>query len=190
MMSHEETKKLVLTETEPTASPAPISQEPVSSADNTLQGGSESSAYEGVNLPEGFWAESPAYEAFKKLSAELKLSPEQFQHLVDFETTQARKQQEEATEEKRQILARWAEETKTLYGCALEQELRFALRAADSFGGPELRTLLEETGLGNHPVIIRTLSQIGRAISEDVCPGGNPSAPEDKTFAEALYGKN
>lgn len=65
-----------------------------------------------------------------------------------------------------------------------------AVRAADAFGGPELRALLERTGLGNHLAIVRTFYEIGKSISEDVLPGGKPAAPQDKTFAEALYGNH
>ena len=108
--------------------------------------------------------------------------------MAKVEITKAKFQQ--AQEQKRHIVERWAEETRALYGAGLEKELSYALRAADAFGGAELRTLLEDTGLGNHPVIIRTLSEIGKAISEDACPGGKPAAPQDKTFTEALYGKN
>ena len=42
------------------------------------------------------------------------------------------------------------------------------------------RELLEETGLGNHPVVIRTLSGIGRTISEDISAGGMPSPAVSK----------
>ena len=55
-------------------------------------------------------------------------------------------------------------------------------------GFPELRELLQSTGLGNHPVIVRTFNEIGKSISEDCMPGGKPAAVQDKTFAEALYG--
>ena len=126
---------------------------------------------------------------FKALSAQLDLSKQQIQKLVDFEAACAKRRAEESAAQKQQQCVAWANETKAQYGAALEQEITFALRAANTFGGPELRALLEETGLGNHPVIIRTLSGIGRTISEDACPGGTPAAPQDKTFAEALYGK-
>jgi len=129
------------------------------------------------------------WDAFKTLARELNLSTEQVNKLLAFETSCAAHKAQADLEQKHQQSATWARETKALYGAGLEQEIAFALRAANTFGGPALRTLLEETGLGNHPVVIRTLSGIGRTISEDTCPGGTPSAPQDKTFAEALYGK-
>ena len=129
-------------------------------------------------------------ETLEQLAAELKLAPEHAEKLAAFETAHAAHYAQQALEEKRRQTAAWASQTRARYGAGLEQEIAFALRAANTFGGPELRTLLEETGLGNHPVVIRTLSGIGRTISEDASLGGLPSAPQDKTFAEALYGKH
>ena len=146
-------------------------------------------SYEEVTWPEDISFDPAQTEAFKTLAHELKLSAEQVQKLVDFETQTARQNATQEADEKRQTLAAWAQQTKTLYGAHLEEEIAYALRAADTFGGPDFRALLEDTGLGNHPVMIRTLIGIGRSISEDFCPGGKPSAPQDKTFAEALYGK-
>ncbi len=128
-------------------------------------------------------------EMFKNLAAEWKLTPEQVKKLQTFSNDIAQRTVESAREQKRAQAVAWAHQTRALYGAGLEREIGFALRAADTFGGPELRQLLEETGLGNHPVVIRTLSGIGRTISEDASTGGIPTAPQDKTFAEALYGK-
>lgn len=147
-------------------------------------------SYEGLSLPEDISFPTENLAAFKQLAREMNLAEEQVQRLLDFESAHLRANFQQAQEQKRHTVERWAEETRALYGAGLEKELSYALRAADAFGGPELRTLLEDTGLGNHPVIIRTLSEIGKAISEDACPGGKPAAPQDKTFTEALYGKN
>lgn len=147
------------------------------------------SSYEKVVWPEDVSFQPNQVATFKGLAEELKLSAEQMQKLVDFETQAARENAAKTEEEKRDIIAGWARQTKALYGANLEEEISFALRAANAFGGPEFRALLEDTGLGNHPIMLRTLIGIGRCISEDACPGGQPAAKQDKTFAEALYGK-
>lgn len=147
------------------------------------------SSYPDIHLEEGVSFSPQDMADFKALAGELGLSAQQVQKLVDFESACAKRQAAERVAKKQQQTAAWANETRALYGSALEREVTFALRAANAFGGPELRELLEETGLGNHPVIIRTLSGIGKTISEDACPGGTPAVAQDKTFAEALYGK-
>ncbi|MCQ2410839.1 MAG: hypothetical protein MJ053_05075 [Elusimicrobiaceae bacterium] len=158
---------------------------PADQADTTQ----DLSNYDNLPLPQHASFTAQDWEDFKHMAADLKLSREQVEKLAAFETSCYERKQEAAAAQKHQQTAAWANETRALYGAGLEQEITFALRAANTFGGPELRALLEETGLGNHPVIIRTLSGIGRTISEDACPGGTPSAPQDKTFAEALYGR-
>ena len=149
----------------------------------------DQTSYEHLTWPEDISFQPERVHAFKTLAGELKLSSEQVQRLVDFETQSARENLAQNEKEKRDIIAGWAQQTKAIYGARLEEEIAFALRAANTFGGPEFRALLEDTGLGNHPIMLRTLVGIGRCISEDACPGGQPAAPQDKTFTQALYGK-
>lgn len=155
----------------------------------TLQTTNEDSVYGNLSFPQDFSAPQETQTAFKELLKQLNIPLESAQQLVDFETDIHRRSHEEQEENKRQIVERWAEESKKMFGANCAEEISFALRAADTFGGAELRELLQETGLGNHPVILRTLSAVGKAISEDVCLGGKPAAPADKTFSQALYGK-
>ena len=99
--------------------------------------------------------------------------------------------QEETQEQTRQeMLQRWADKTKAVLGPQYEEHLAVAVRAARTYGGEELQTLLKETGLGNHPVIVKTFYAIGRATGEDASTGGPAAAQTDKTFAQALYGAN
>lgn len=157
---------------------SPTEQE--TNTQDSLQNGSE---------PEKLPFTADDFKVFKTLAQECKLSPEQVDKWLAFQEGCAMHQTQHAQAQKREQIAAWAHQTRAVYGAGLEKEITFALRAADTFGGPELRELLEETGLGNHPVVIRTLSGIGRTISEDASLGGQPSAPQDKTFAEALYGR-
>ncbi len=151
---------------------------------------SDPAAYPDLKMPEDISFPQAALEEFKTLSKEMGLSGEQVQKLLDLEARYTRSGIQHGAEEKRHIVERWAEQTKEFFGPQCNEAVALAVRAADAFGGPELRELLEATGLGNHPVIVRTFHEIGKSISEDILPGGKPSAPQDKTFAEALYGKN
>jgi len=50
----------------------------------------------------------------------------------------------------------------------------------DKFGTPELTKLLNASGMGNHPEIIRAFYRAGKAISEDSFVGGSrATAPVD-----------
>lgn len=163
---------------------------PAAGPENRADAPQDPPLYEGLKLPDGILFDETSLDAFKTLSQAIGLSLEQVQKLVDFEGHFLRQGVSEEENQKQQIWENWAKQTKEMYGPDFEEAVSLAVRAADAFGGPELRQLLETTGLGNHPVIVRTFNEIGKRISEDSFPGGKSSALQDKTFAEALYGKN
>jgi hypothetical protein len=74
-------------------------------------------------------------------------------------------------------------------GEKLAENLGVARKALESFGSPELRSLLDETGLGNHPEVIRLLFRAGKAISEDKFVGGSPSGTGKLNPTSVLYDK-
>ncbi len=74
-------------------------------------------------------------------------------------------------------------------GDKLQENLGVARKALENFGTPELRSLLDETGLGNHPEVIRMLYRAGRAISEDRFVGGSASGTGRLNPTNVLYDK-
>ena len=72
--------------------------------------------------------------------------------------------------------ASWSESSRTdkeFGGDKLNENLAVAQKAMNAFGTPELRAVLNKTGLGNHPELIRAFVRAGKAISEDTfVPGG------------------
>ena len=51
-------------------------------------------------------------------------------------------------------------------------------RAVKAFGGDDLKKYLDESGLGNNPVLVKTFFNIGRAMMEDKFVEGDPSKPK------------
>jgi hypothetical protein len=79
-------------------------------------------------------------------------------------------------------------------GDNLQENLQVAKKALDSLATPELQNLLLESGLGNHPEIVRVFYRAGKAISEDSYVGSqqssqsNNNGPRDfNGLAAALY---
>ena len=70
-----------------------------------------------------------------------------------------------------------------------------AKKSLEAFGSDSLKSLLQETGFGNHPEIIRFMYRAGKAISEDSYVGNSQGAnakgngiPKDfNGIANALY---
>lgn len=75
-------------------------------------------------------------------------------------------------------------------GKPMDAVLATSAKALDRFGGAEFRTFLKDTGLGNHPAMVKFAFQAGSLISEDNefhKSGGVPNTP--KTTAEKFYGR-
>jgi hypothetical protein len=97
--------------------------------------------------------------------------------------------------------AKEAQEDKEIGGKNWKSSLSLAAKALDHFGAPSeikevegkkvetnpFRVLLNQSGLGEHPVMIRIFSNVGKALSEDgQFPRGEGAAPK-KSREEVLY---
>ena len=67
---------------------------------------------------------------------------------------------------------------KDIGGDKLAENLSVARKALETFGTPELRDVLNATGFGNHPAVIKAFYKIGQAISEDRFVTGGAKGPE------------
>ena len=139
-------------------------------------------------LPEGVQMDEAGIEAFSEVAKDLDLTQEAAQKMLDKMGTAMATRQAEALA---QVKAEWVEGAKAdkeFGGDKLTENLSVAKKALDQFGTPELRTLLNESGLGNHPEIIRAFYRAGKAISEDrFVPAGNGGPTGTKDPAKSLY---
>ena len=69
---------------------------------------------------------------------------------------------------------------------AQQAKLAIADKGLSAIGSPELRTLLNETGLGDNPEVIRAFYKAGLAASEDVVENGG-SGDTAKGGLDAMY---
>jgi hypothetical protein len=96
--------------------------------------------------------------------------------------------QREAESHASQVEA-WVNQVKTdkeIGGDALEQNLSHARKAIEVFGSPELKELLDATGLGNHPAIIKFAVAAGKKTLDDKLVTGAPKAGES-SLAKKLF---
>jgi hypothetical protein len=143
--------------------------------------------------PDGQGFDPEAMKVYAEVAKELNLSQDSAQKILDRMGPTVAQRQAAAIQK---VQAEWAEASRTdkeFGGDTLMDNLGVAKKALDSFGTPELRSLLNDSGLGNHPEIIRFMVRAGRAISEDRFVGGSapsPSRGSVKDFnsaAAALY---
>jgi hypothetical protein len=83
----------------------------------------------------------------------------------------------------------WVEQVKAdkdIGGDKLDENLGIARKALDHFGTPELKDVLNASGLGNHPAVIKAFVKAGKAISEDTfvtgAAKGSDTDPAKKLF--------
>lgn len=139
----------------------------------------EFKAPEGVSFGEG------VIGAFSEVAKELNLSQDAAQKVLDKMAPAIQARQMEQIEAARNTWAEAAKADKEFGGEKLDENLATAKKAIDTFGTPEFRALLNDSGFGNHPEVIRVFYRAGKAISEDrFVAGGGEGA---RTDARRLY---
>jgi hypothetical protein len=141
-------------------------------------------AYE-LQMPDGIELDKASADEFTTIAKELKLDQAAAQKLADIAAKQAQRQVDAHTA----LVESWVAQVKTdkdIGGDKLDENLSIARKALDTFGTPELRDVLNASGLGNHPAVIKAFVNAGKAISEDKfvagAAKGNDTDPAKKLF--------
>ncbi len=130
--------------------------------------------------PEGRNFDNEVINTFSEVAKELNLNQESAQKVLD---RVGPKMVERQMAELEKIRNGWIDSSKSdkeFGGDAITQNLSVAKKALDTFGTPELRTLLNQSGLGNHPELIRFFYRAGKTISEDSFVGTSVGAGSAK----------
>lgn len=138
--------------------------------------------------PEGFEFNEQILGKFSEVAKELKLSQDEAQKVAEVMAPAIAAQQQEALTAARTEWETSAKTDKEYGGEKLTENLATAKKALDQFGSPELKSLLEQSGLGSHPEVVRFFFRAGKAISEDKLVTGDKSG-EELSLADKLYGK-
>jgi hypothetical protein len=128
---------------------------------------------EGVDLPD------EGINAYRTVSHQLGLTQDQAAKLAQIDQQRLfdmRKKHQETREAKvkeveGQLKQAWGEE--------FEARASRAGLVIDKFGGKDFSGFLKQTGLNNHPLLIKFLDAVGGQFSEDQLHEGKPK-PEDK----------
>lgn len=155
----------------PPATPPAPAQEPV---------------YE-LQVPEGYAVNEDIKSEFVGLVKELKLDPKDAQRFADLSLKMQQKQAEDYAKAREEWIA-LVKTDKDIGGEAMNENLAIARKGLDTFGTPELKYLLETTGFGNHPEIIKAFWRVGKKISEDhFVAGGTGHSTGAASDARRLY---
>lgn len=127
-------------------------------------------------------------QKFEEIARELDLSQEGAQKMLDTIAPQIVKAQEAAHAK---IVSDWADQAKAdkeIGGEKFAENLAVAKKALETFGTPELREVLDKSGLGNHPELIRAFMRAGQKISSaSFVPAGRADTTPTQTAGAKLY---
>jgi hypothetical protein len=147
-----------------------------------------------LKLPEGFKA-GPEVEQFKGWAKEAGLKSEQAQAVFDMHLASQQAQLQAIAEQQTQQRKEWAEALaadKEFGGAKYEENRIIAQKAVTQFAGPEFAKWLNDTGLGDHPELMRTFWKVGKALGEDKPSetgkgAGQPPAADKDAHLKDIY---
>lgn len=146
-------------------------------------------SYSDFTLPEGVALDPEVMGEFKAAAKELNLPQDAAQKLADIGAKMTLKNAQAMDAKLTEVKAEWKQQAavdKEFGGDKYEASKGAAATVFQTFGTPALKDLLESSGLGDHPEMIRWAYRVSKAISPDtVVIGRQPSAPEDP--AKKLY---
>lgn len=138
------------------------------------------------NFPEGVKVNEEKVKSFIALAKELKLTKEQAQKLVDMDS----KNIIDADKAFTSMKEGWKADTLKELGENAEQKLGEAVLAFKQFGDDEFVKLMKDTGLENHPAVVRVFRNIGSKIATDKTVSATSNGVKSsKTMQEILYGE-
>lgn len=129
-------------------------------------------------------------DAFGEIAKGLKLSQEDAQNVVNQMAPLIVKNDAARIQELSNAASKaWIEQStadKEFGGDKFEENRAIALRAFDAFGTPELKQILIDSHLGDHPELIRWAYRVGKQLGPDnkFVPGDRPNGEQAGTFEE------
>lgn len=140
-----------------------------------------------LKLADGTALHPDVQTQFEATARELNMSQESAQKLVEAMAPKIAATQAAAMEAMQTEWTTAAKADKEFGGPQFDANLAVAKTALARFGSPELTTFLNESGLGNHPEMIRMMYKAGKAISEDKHVPGRQAAAPQRDMAKSLY---
>jgi hypothetical protein len=148
-----------------------------------------------LTLPKDSLIDAATAASVKEFAKERGLNQEQAQAILERENKALQTFQKGQSERLIAQEKEWrklAEADKEIGGDAFNENLVLAKRGLEAFASEGFVEFLENSGLGSHPVVLKTFARIGKAIAEDkiISASASPGEKRDRTTAEILYGSN
>lgn len=106
-------------------------------------------------------------DEFKKKAFDIGLSNEKTRELADWYKGVELKQVEAINNQRKAMADHHLLELKRDFGVNFEKEVNYARKAIDAYTDKSFKQYMDESGLGNHPALVKAFAKIGRELSED-----------------------
>lgn len=137
--------------------------------------------------PEGLTLDPVQLEAFTPIAKELGLTNDQAQKLVDLQVAATTASAKKWTD----TVAAWGEEAKAdpVFGKQnFDQSTGYVAKFLDKYGSTEARKALDDSGMGNHPALLKLFRSAGAAMGEDTFTAGNSGGGgTPRTVAQNMF---
>ena len=147
--------------------------------------------YAEFTIPEGQELDKGAMDTFKPIAKELGLTQEQAQKLVDVYSGSTADASKVMMEQIDALHESWIQEVrndKELGGVKFDETLATARTFLNGYGDEQLTQVLNESGLGNHPAVVKLFYKLGRSMAEDnVNIGAIRNAEGEVSLAKRMF---
>lgn len=141
-----------------------------------------------LKAPEGQALDASVLSKFEGVARELGLTQDAAQKLVETMAPQMQQAQQALFNAQREQWKTDSRNDKEFGGEKFEANMAVAKKALDAFGTPALKNMLNESGLGDNPDVIRFFHNVGQKLSSAAfVPSGNNSNAAPVDYAKALY---
>jgi hypothetical protein len=138
-----------------------------------------------IKPPQGKSFDDNILKEFKQAAHAANLLPQQVQKVIDWYGQVTDKVNQQVTEKTQAERVNAENALKTEWGNAFDTKVSKARQALKDFADPNDIKYIEESGLGNNPVLIKMLAKMGESVSEDKFRGDAKTSVA-QTPAEAL----
>ena len=146
--------------------------------------------YADFAMPEGIDVDAAAIEEALPVFKELGLTQDAAQKLVDFQAARVQAEGQKQVDAFTQLKQDWHDQSvndSEFGGDAFAENVALAQSALNNFGTPELKQLMEDYGVGNHPEMLRFMVKVGKLTAEDVPGNTGANSVEGKDVVSAMY---
>lgn len=143
-----------------------------------------------LTIPEDIQVNKDLLTKFTDFAKSKGWSKDDAQAVADMQVELARQQATDTAKAWEGTLKEWREAAtadKEYGGANFNESIAAAKGFLDAFGTPELKEALDQTGMGNHPELIRAFVKAGKALKEDSFKVGSSVSSAPKTLADVLY---